>query len=105
MLDWSVTAGVTEGWSDWNALWALHRKGSDNREARCEYPLHTRMHPFPSNILKRVRARCPEGSGSFVVPLNMKQFLFLIKTSKDRLASLSPEQMQRHADARTAMKR
>jgi hypothetical protein len=35
----------------------------------------------------------------------MKQFLFLIKTSKDRLASLSPEQMQRNADARTAMKR
>ena len=26
----------------------------------------------------------------------MKHFLFLIKTRKDRLASLSPEQMQRH---------
>jgi hypothetical protein len=27
----------------------------------------------------------------------MKHFLFLIKTRKDRLASLSPEQMQQHA--------
>ena len=37
-----------------------------------------------------------EGSQSFVVSSQMKHFLFLIKTRKDRLASLSPEQMQQH---------
>jgi len=38
----------------------------------------------------------PERSQSFVVSSQMKHFLFLIKTRKDRLASLSPEQMQQH---------
>src|SRR6266571_2382235 len=38
----------------------------------------------------------PERSQSFVVSSQMKQFLFLIKTRKDCLASLSPEQMQQH---------
>ena len=30
----------------------------------------TRTHPFPSNILKKVRAQCPEHGCSFVVSLN-----------------------------------
>ena len=38
----------------------------------------------------------PERSQSFVVSSQMKHFLFLIKTRKYRLASLSPEQMQQH---------
>jgi len=38
----------------------------------------------------------PERSQAFVVSSQMKHFLFLIKTRKDRLASLSPEQMQQH---------
>ena len=38
----------------------------------------------------------PERSQSFVVSSQMKHFLFLIRTRKYRLASLSPEQMQQH---------